>query len=223
MRPRRPSSPTRSERRSPRSDTSFEARRRSGASARGGHRSSRRRRRGGDPDDRTDPMWSPSKHLWQPIRHGGPRSLRARARSRNPPQCTRGHRPVKQRTTAGNPAVVDAVSRAQASPHEFRTSGDQRADPLPNRWMQWSSFPPPHSCPKAQGQRRQERDRRGEARQVRLHDYSFRLRCAPGPAAGRSCIIADPRSLALRLHLAMDLPWTAMERRTSSSATWTLR
>jgi hypothetical protein len=36
---------------------------------------------------------------------------------------------------------------------------------------------------------------------------------APGPATGLSCVEVDPRSLALRLHLAMDLPWTAIERR----------
>ena len=66
------------------------------------------------------------------------------------------------------------------------------------------------SSSEGQGHRREERQRHGEARQVRLHGYHLKVcTCADPPATGRS---SEGRSLALRPRLATGLPWTRIHR-----------
>jgi hypothetical protein len=76
------------------------------------------------------------------------------------------------------------------------------------------SFPPTDPCAKAHGHGRQDRDGSGEARQVRLHDIYTSLRRSRRRPGGRAVSSLRPRSLALRLRLATDLPWTVLRRRT---------
>ena len=122
----------------------------------------------------------------------------------------------ESKTTAGHRRSSSVLTSGLIGPDQFRTSGDPRAGRLPIS-LKWWSLPPPHPRTKAHGHGGQERNGCGEARQVRLHEYSFvcgthRFRQPGGLASS-----IDPRSLALRLHLAMDLPWTVTERRTTSS------
>jgi hypothetical protein len=127
-----------------------------------------------------------------------PRSLRVVARSCNPLDRTSRHRrllndaPESRRPPEAGGRRHTLVG--PIGPDQFRASGDPRGGLPQSQSVQWSSFPPPHPCPKAQGHGGQKHDCRGEARQVRLHEDSFNCSShqARRPGGLGSLPIQDP-------------------------------
>ena len=135
--------------------------------------------------------------------------------NRTPPSRPKGWPPTwppdlgpKTERPPDGPTVVSVFAlEARDEPRMMPTSDVPRA--VPSR-----SVPPTDPRAKAQGHGRQDRDGGGEARQVRLHDNYTSLRRSRRRPGGRAVSSLRPRSLALRLRLATDLPWTVLRRRT---------
>jgi hypothetical protein len=134
--------------------------------------------------------------------------------NRTPPSRPKGWPPnvaarpgPKTERPPDNPTVVSEFAvEARDESRMMPTSDVPRA--VPSRSV------PTDPRAKAQRHGRQDRDGGGEARQVRLHDIYTSFRRSRHWPGGRAVSSLRPRSLALRLRLATDLPWTVLRRRT---------
>ena len=147
--------------------------------------------------------------------------------------------PARRRTTKSGAGRRRATPEGRSScvsdriasdPERFRTSDDRRLGRVAScRYgLGWSEprtcrswLVPLDSRAKGQGHGRQKRHGHSEARQVRLHNTtSMGRNTATTPATGRS---SGGRSLALRPHLAMGLPWTVTVTKRTSLLSRTVR